>query len=235
MQQKKTSQKQRFEKFIKELERIMNTCVLGDPFLPTMWKAPVDESECKFYPLTMDNQRCKRCIANNGALVEYCVLNVDNQREKMVTAVAFFQGTMDDLCKKTPFSNHKVEEFQDLADHFSQKWLDLTLLPGMTNSIHMLASDHLAEYLFRHRNLYVYSNQGWEALNALVKQVYFRRTQRGGAAGSSGKRSRLRSIGYWLQRRLVFMGVETEEELLQFLTKPNDSDMAVLNAETATI
>ncbi len=86
-----------------------------------MWKAPVDENERKFYSLTMDNQRCKRCIANNRALVDYCVLDEDNQREKMVTAIAFFQETMDILCKKTPFSNHEVEEFQDLTDPFSEK------------------------------------------------------------------------------------------------------------------
>ncbi len=92
----------------------------------------------------------------------------------------------------------------------------------------MLASGHLAEYLFRHPNLYAYSSQGWDALNALVKQVYFQRTQRGGAAGSSSKHSRLFSIGYWLQRRLVFMGVETKEEQLQSLRKSN-------NAEPGTI
>ncbi len=126
-----------------------------------MWKAPVDENERKFYPLTMDNQCCKRCIANNGALVDYCVLNEDNQREKKVKAISFLQEAMDVSCKKTPFSNHEIEEFQDLVDYFSQKWLDLTSLPRM--------------------------------------------------------------------------GDETKEELLQFLTKPNDLDMAVLNAETATI
>ena len=48
----KPSEKQRFDKYVKELERIMNTCILGDVFFPTTWKAPVDEKERKFYPLT---------------------------------------------------------------------------------------------------------------------------------------------------------------------------------------
>ena len=212
------SGKQRFGTFIQELERIMNTCVLGDVFFPTTWKAPVDEKERKFFPITMDNHRCKRCIANIKVLVKFCLPDVSNNHDEFISAVTFFQETMELLCKKTPFSNEEIEEFQDKADHFCQKWLNLLSLPGMTNYIHMLASGHIAEYLYRHRNLYVYSNQGWEALNGLVKQVYFRRTQRGGgAAGRSGKRSRLRGIGCWLQRRLVFMKIRTEEELSTFL------------------
>jgi hypothetical protein len=223
------SAKQRFEKYVKELEHIMNTCILGDVFFPTTWKAPVDEKERKFHPLTMDNHRCKRCIAKIDVLVNFCLPDESNNRDHFIVAVRFFQDTMTLLCKKTMFSNEEIEEFQDLADHFCQKWLALTSLPGMTNYIHLLASGHISEYLYRHRNLYVYSNQGWEALNGLVKQVYFRRTQRGGAAGRSGKRSRLKGIGCWLQRRLVFMVLETEDDLRKFL------DQHKSNMESPTI
>ena len=98
---KKPSQKQRFEKYINNLEKVMNTCVLGDPFFPTTWKPPVDEKERKFFPLKMDNQRCKRCITNIKALVELCVLKDDNKQEQFLTVVKYFQETMDFLCKKS--------------------------------------------------------------------------------------------------------------------------------------
>jgi hypothetical protein len=85
---------------------------------------------------------------------------------------------------------------------------------GCTNYTHMLGSGHVADMLFHHRNLYVFSNQGWEALNMLVKQVYFRRTARGGGRQAS---SRLLPIARWLQRRLVFMAVEDKTDLMEKL------------------
>jgi hypothetical protein len=81
---------------------------------------------------------------------------------------------------------------------------------GCPNYMHMLGSGHVADMLFHHWcNLYMFSNQDWEALNMLVKQVYFRRTARGGGRQAS----RLLPIARWLQRRLVFMAVEDEADL----------------------
>ena len=74
-----------------------------------------------------------------------------------------------------------------------------------------------------------------KALNALVKQVYFRRTQRGGTAGRSGKRTRLRGIAYWLQRRLVFMVIDSEKELLKFLEKVKETHDFFDNVEMVNV
>jgi hypothetical protein len=46
----------------------------------------------------------------------------------------------------------------------------------------MIGAGHLAEYLYKWRNLYRYSQQGWEAMNALIKTFFYRRTNHGGAA-----------------------------------------------------
>ena len=57
----------------------------------------------------------------------------------------------------------------------------------------------------------------------LVKQVYFRRTARGGGRQAS---SRLLPIARWLQRRLVFMAVTDEADLknkLQELLNPTNT------------
>ena len=112
---KQPSTKQRFYTNVKELERIMNTCILGDVYFPTTWKAPIDEKERKFFPLTMDNHRCKRCIAKIDVLVKFCLTDESNNHDKFIAAVTFFHDTMELLCKKTTFSNEDIEEFQDLA------------------------------------------------------------------------------------------------------------------------
>jgi hypothetical protein len=101
---------------------------------------------------------------------------------------------------------------------------------GCTNYTHLLGSGHVADMLFHHRNLYVFSNQGWEALNMLVKQVYFRRTAQGGGRQAS---SRLLPIARWLQRRLVFMAVADEADLLKKVQEENTRNLTAAPGEEA--
>jgi hypothetical protein len=82
---------------------------------------------------------------------------------------------------------------------------------GVTNYLHMLASGHIMEYLFKYKNLYRHSQQGWEALNHLLKTFYFRRTGRG---GGKYKRHKLLSIGRWLQRRMLWLCGWDEDKML---------------------
>jgi hypothetical protein len=91
-----------------------------------------------------------------------------------------------------------------------------------TNYTHLLGSGHVADMLFHHRNLYVFSNQGWEALSMLVKQVYFCRTARGGGRHAS---RRLLPIASWLQHRLVFMAVTYEADLLKKLREEQTTNL----------
>jgi hypothetical protein len=70
---------------------------------------------------------------------------------------------------------------------------------GITNYVHDLISGHISDYLFHWRNLYIHSQQGWEALNFAVKKYWFQCTNRGGGRGSKN------CIARWLQRRMVWM------------------------------
>ena len=90
---------------------------------------------------------------------------------------------------------------------------------------------HFAYYLKEWKNLYRYSQQGWESLNSLIKSFYFHRTQRGGHGatvrlqtiddmsdvvlnsddfedGFKSHKSRAKSIAKWLQRRLIWLSYD---------------------------
>ncbi len=73
---------------------------------------------------------------------------------------------------------------------------------GATNYIHDLQSGHIANYLIHWRNLYVHSQQGWEALNFAVKKYWFRCTNQGSGRGSG---NRLKPMVKWFQQRLLWM------------------------------
>jgi len=73
-----------------------------------------------------------------------------------------------------------------------------------------------------YRNLYRYSQQGWEAMNDKIKTFYFRRTQRGGHAnGPNAEQSHLDALGKYFQRSVLwsfgkgdayFMGLVVEDD-----------------------
>ena len=86
----------------------------------------------------------------------------------------------------------------------------------------MLISGHIYEYLDHWRNLYVHSQQGWEALNNFVKKYLLRRTNRGGNRGSG---SRIEGVVRWLICRLMWMTELSYEEIKETVAKNVDGHM----------
>jgi hypothetical protein len=207
------STKKRFDKFVSKVEALFNTEIWGTNFAPCHWHLPVDPREKTILTLCLDNERCKRAIDSFDLLIDFALIPA-NQPEVYKECVAHFRTLFKKLRQKEPFSDEQIQDFQSSTDDWYQLWMKLESREGCTNYTHMLGSGHVADMLFHHRNLYVFSNQGWEALNMLVKQVYFRRTARGGGRQAS---SRLLPIARWLQRRLVFMAVEDKTDLMEKL------------------
>ena len=78
-------------------------------------------------------------------------------------------------------------------------------------------SGQIKYYMELHRNLYKYSQQGWESLNSKFKQVYFRHTQRGGNYGCNteeNERTHLCSIMKAFQREVLWISGEAENHFL---------------------
>jgi hypothetical protein len=109
-----------------------------------------------------------------------------------------------------------IVSYQSHADQFFQAWVLLWQKEGITNYIHMMGAGHVADYLYKWRNLYRFSQQGWEAMNSLVKTFFFRRTSHGGGVRGSSKKSRLIPIARWLQRRLIFLCRINEDDIRQY-------------------
>jgi hypothetical protein len=80
----------------------------------------------------------------------------------------------------------EMENFQDLVDNFFDIWVELFGAKGVTNYIHLFGSSHL-QYFFEHFGcLYLYNQQGWEALMGKVQAFLHLNTQRGGNNSSAG-------------------------------------------------
>jgi hypothetical protein len=121
------------------------------------------------------------------------------------------------LRRKDEFSNEDIAAYQRHADLFYQAWVTLWQKEGITNYIHLIGAGHISDYLFKWKNLYRYSQQGWESMNSLIKTFFFRRTSHGGGVRGDSVKSRLVPIARWLQRRLLFLCRVSEEDIDQYV------------------
>ena len=81
--------------------------------------------------------------------------------------------------------------FSNPSSHCTpQKSRFTNLLGGekVTNYVHMLGAGHISWYLRQFKNLYKFSQQGWEALNKKMKHFFNCNTNHGGMNGKGGDR-----------------------------------------------
>lgn len=123
----------------------------------------------------MDNNRTRKVIDSLEELVDILVVD-DTRKAQWNVSVRHYRHAVILLRQRQDFTNEQIASFQKHADNFFQNWVKLHGKDGVTNYIHMMGSGHLAEYLYKWKNLYRYSQQGWEAMNAMIKTFFFRST-----------------------------------------------------------
>ena len=71
---------------------------------------------------------------------------------------------------------------------------------GITNYLHIIGSGHLREFLYKYRNLYKYSQQGWEHQNKKTTACYHRHSQKGGEGANDEDKSQIYPVFRFLSR-----------------------------------
>jgi hypothetical protein len=85
------------------------------------------------------------------------------------------------------FNDEDLLNLHKRCNIFMNQWINLYGTIHTTNCIHIIGSGHLTYFAKKYGNLYRYSQQGWEALNQLLKHYYFNNTNHGGSSGNGGK------------------------------------------------
>ena len=128
------------------------------------------------------------------------VLEWEEQLQHWKDAITTFAQLDKLLQSQTEFTNDRIEEFQMIVDTFFKGWVELNGMAGVTNYIHMLGSGHITEFLYRYRNLYRYSQQGWEHLNKRASGMYHKHSQKGGHGRKLDRRSQILPIFRFMTR-----------------------------------
>jgi hypothetical protein len=177
-----TERKSVQEASLKALAHFVNRNITGDVVVAGQWEIPLGKDKKTVDEIAMTNSLSRLFVDNMDCLV--CELfRTEAKAERKNSWLAMlkeYRAFMELARSREEFSDDDITAFQTQADLFFALWVDLNGIKGITNYIHMIGAGHLTYYLRIYRNLYRYSQQGWEALNQKIKLIFFFHTQRGG-------------------------------------------------------
>ena len=197
--------------YIASVETHLNTSALGSEGNIAQYQVPLEKKKGQATKnigvVNMENYRMRNVIDELDHIIDISVVDGhpgEERRKKWLQCLKHYRLFMKILRKKgSNYTQQELTSFQYHLDHFFQLWVELHGRQGVTNYLHMVGSGHMLEYMIRWGNLTKYSQQGWEALNALIKLFFFRRTNKGGGRGEV--KSKLIAIGNLMQRRLFWI------------------------------
>ena len=165
------TEKERERKYISEIERIINKEILGDKDNPTQWSVPTATKTgeaTQIGIINFENYKVRNIINNSNALIEASVSD-QNRKKQWQDSIKYYQQAMT-ICREKigDYTQDELKKFDDCSQDFFQIWVRLHSERGVTNYIHMFGCGHIVQYMKEWGNLNRFSQQGWEALNALI-------------------------------------------------------------------
>jgi len=217
----KRSEKDRITAYAELIENIFNNVILGDDDGPAQWNVPMDDDGKMVGAITLDNNRIRQVIDNLELLIEASVCD-ETRKHKYNGCIPQYREAMIIVRQRKEYTDDEIISYQAHVDQWFRLWNELHGAEGCTNYVHMLSLGHLAEYMYKWRNMYRFSQQGWEKFNHVFSTVYFRRTNHGGRRHKDAQKSKLIGIARWLQRRLLWMTGIGDQIITDQYQNPNN-------------
>jgi hypothetical protein len=204
----------------KRITDLVNTLLLGSAYRRASWFMRKTDTG-GIGPQTMPNYYARQFMDNVLILINECYPEGERKQD-IIAMFENYNNFIRMVRKREDFTDKEIEECQDFGDKFYALRIQLFGFDGITNYIHMVGAGHFKHYLIKYRNLYRFSQQGWEAYNHLIKSFFYRRTQRGGSKGrgSDLKASKMEPIAKWIVRNLFWQ--QGLEMTLEYQRKKKD-------------
>ena len=194
------------KKRVKEAEGHIHEYALNG----STWSVDFDETKPdKVKDIKLSKAHC-RYIFNQKAwddghvqkLIDILVDARDKNKGHIVKHVEMYVSCMHAMAKERPTERSEIIKFQDKADICCKEMMAVWGMTSITNYFHCLMAGHFRNLMLRWGDLLIWSNEGVEAFNAVMKEKYFKGTQKGGSIGTHGKSSsKALGIGNWFMRR----------------------------------
>ena len=187
------------------VERYMNEQVVGTATSPGHWKFPATTKAkkggaVKLLKKGLTGRQAKKVLHGMKGVASFVFSSAFDEESDSVENTrmdnAILETQWHDLMDTTiplleamdrteDWTDEQIWSFHALCSLFMTRYCDLNLGEGITNYVHVIGAGHLTYYLLQYRNLSRFQQQGWEAMNQLVKSFYFNNTNHGGSGGNS--------------------------------------------------
>jgi hypothetical protein len=209
--------------YISKMQRIIQCNVLGSELSPSHWKLNYSKSldgALQIEPIQERNSTVRHMMKSVDTIIEASFSDDDNERRnKLILACSKYSDAMQLLTLHRILTDEEQNTFQDLIDDFFQIWVDLFSTEGMTNYIHLLGSGHILYFLRKYKCLYIYSQQGWEAMNSICTGYILHNSARGGkGSGENGNKSYIFPLIRYLVRDLLWKTGEADRFFIDWET-----------------
>jgi hypothetical protein len=111
----------------------------------------------------------------------------DSVRSMLIVSLQHYGHAMELLLLHRVLDDNEKALFQDHIDDFFELWIQIFGVHGMSNYIHLLGSGRVLYFLKKNDCLYVYSQQGWEALNNTIQAYIHQNSHHGGKGSGQNK------------------------------------------------
>jgi hypothetical protein len=203
-----TTNKNARKRQIAKISHIINTIAYDTPTDPGTYRVPNDQKKGLIGEVKFDESRAKDLEEELNAILPLLIRQEPN-KTAWSSCISQISTVIKILSKKLDFIYDEIDDVKRRLDDWAVDWIALCGHEGMTNYTHLLVSGQVTYFLRRYRNLFRYSNQGWEFQNSQTKYIYMHRTNRGGSEGTSGGRSsKMKPLGRWFLRCLWWLTKE---------------------------
>jgi predicted nucleic acid-binding Zn-ribbon protein len=193
-----------------KMSKILNENAFGCANDPGTYSVPMDEKTGELGEVKFNDGYAKDVEKVLSSILPKLLTKPESNCSQWKICFDGISEIMITLRQRQDFTHEEISDLDKKITLWSSAWISLTGREGMTNYIHMICSGHLVEYLKRWKNLYRFSNQGWEYQNASIRYIYHHRSQHGGSSGKNGTRSsKVRPLGMWFLRKLWWMTKDT--------------------------
>jgi hypothetical protein len=195
--------------FISELQEVFRKEVLGSQECPSQWKIPFkteSDGSVQIEPIQERNTVVCGMLNYVEKITQGAIPDSEEAfKAKLILACSNYSEAMKILTTHHALTEEEILHFQDLVDDFFEAWIDLFGNDGMTNYLYLLGSGHVLYFLRKYNCLYIYSQQGWEALNSVCTAYILQNSSRGGyGSGQNKKKSYIFPLIRYIMRDLLW-------------------------------
>jgi hypothetical protein len=205
-----------FTRFYNEVQEFLRTTVLGTGEHPSQYKLPVvsDKDGPKgLAKISGSNTFVRTLMSSSISMTETLIPEAQSAlRADLIKSLSAYSEAIKLLTLHRNLTDEEIELFGYHADVFFESWISAFGEQGVTNYIHLMGAGHIYDFLKKHRCLYLYSQQGWEALNSKVNTLFHMSSQRGGNnSGPDGGKSYIFPIVQYIMRHLLWITGEGDK------------------------